>query len=59
MTDPKQPLTVKISPQDIGDFYYMVRKHSRETCNTFHYLWRSLAQLYPHIAQHYGDTFED
>lgn len=57
--DTSKPLTVKIAPQDVGDFYYMVRWYTRNRANTFAYLLAKLNEIYPSLPQAYGDTAEN
>lgn len=49
-------MTVEIIPQDIGDFYYMVRWFTMNKGNTFAVLYQQLKTEYPEIAKAYGDT---
>jgi hypothetical protein len=55
----KQTLTVEIIPQDIPDFYLMVRDFTKHRGNTFAILFQQLKNEYPEIARGYGDTPED
>ncbi len=54
-----KPLAVEIAPQDVGDFYYMVRWYTRNRANTFAYLLAKLNEIYPSLPQAYGDTAEN
>jgi hypothetical protein len=55
----KQTLTVEIIPQDIPDFYLMVRDFTKHRGNTFAILFQQLKNEYQEIARGYGDTPED
>ena len=52
-------MTVEIIPQDIPDFYYMLRWFARNKGNTFTYIKQQLETMYPELPRAYGDTPED
>ena len=48
-------MTVEIIPQDIPDFFYMVRWFTKNRGNTFAVLYQQLRNEYPELAKAYDD----